>query len=240
MSETEMVNVRALVAAGMFALPLAAPAGAVTVTVLGTNAGAWSQVDPEQSTALPTGASWAVAPDVLPNDHFPVISPCESACSPFDPFVFGSDPAEQVADGASDAALEGWPSIPFFVAWQADPRQPEDERVTLSFLQTMTSFQFLWGSPDAGNLIEFLLGDTVVAFLSGTQALGDFVNNPGQGAALVRFSDVRFDGLRFSSTSGGFEWANMLATPIPLPPAGLLLLGGLGALGFAARRRKAA
>jgi hypothetical protein len=46
--------------------------------------------------------------------------------------------------------------------------------------------------------------------------------------------------ITFSTTDGGnVRIDNIVASPVPLPAAGLLLLGGLGGFGFLARRRTA-
>ena len=68
---------------------------------------------------------------------------------------------------------------------------------------------------------------------------------PGQGwgAALVTISDLKFDAVKFTNipAENAFEFSNLSASPIPLPAAGWLLIGGMGALGaLGYRRRKAA
>ena len=85
-------------------------ASAAPVTVLATNADAWSQVLTSQCTALPTGGRWETEPGILPEDlpetakiesaevpvlKHDVIQSCSWACSPFDPFAFAREIAGQ-------------------------------------------------------------------------------------------------------------------------------------------------
>ena len=105
---------------------------------------------------------------------------------------------------------------------------------TYDFAGLQTGFSLIWGSPDSYNdlVVRLITGDTLVASFDGTAAQG-----PVQvGAALFEVGDVLFDRLVLSSGSNAFEFANLTATPVPLPAGGLLLLGALG--GLAALRRK--
>jgi hypothetical protein len=203
-----------------------AAGGAATISVLGTNSTAWGVVKPLETTDLGPDATWTTAPEILPNDVFQVIDPCVSACSPFDPKVFGTG---EVID---ETPLVGWQTLPFFAVWAG-----QANRATLQFSRPQTVLQLLWGSLDNTNLIEFFLGDTVTK-VAGANLPDGLVKNPGQGAALIRISGLKFDRVRFSSESGAFEMTN-ITSQVPLPPALLLLAGAFGLLGAAARRRRA-
>ena len=67
-----------------------------------------------------------------------------------------------------------------------------------------------------GSLIRNANG-VVVGSINGGNLPGVTVGNPGQGAALVRIFNLAYDQVRFSSTNGGFEYANVTASPVPLP-----------------------
>lgn len=203
-----------------------AAGNAATVSVLGANSAAWSQVDPLATTRLGADASWTVAPETLPNAAWPDIDPCVSACSPFDPKVYGSG---EIIDSAP---LAGWQALAFFAVWAGQANQAR-----LQFSRPQTALQLLWGSLDNTNLIEFFLGDAVTR-IAGSDLPAGLVKDPGQGAALVRISGLKFDRLRFTSDSGAFEMSN-ITTAVPLPPAFLLLAGAFGLLGAATRRRRA-
>jgi hypothetical protein len=215
-------------AIALILLPFAAQA--LTIKTVATNANAWSAVNTANSVALPNGATWTSAPLKMPNPWFAQIDPCISFCSPFDAGVFGTN---QTIDATP---LAGWQSIPFWATWQSANRTNAN---LLSFGKTQSSLSLLWGSLDSGNLIELLLSGVVVGSVAGNGLPGVTVQNPGRGAALIKVVNVAFDGLRFSSTLGGFEFANVetSAIPAPLPLAGLLTALGMMA---ALRRRTSA
>lgn len=212
-----------------------AAGGAATISVLGTNSVAWQLVDPKPQTTTFLGpdASWITSPVVLAD---PVkIDPCVSACSPFDPKVYGTD--DDVEAGVQP--WSSWSSLPFFAVWANDERASGLNEAILRFSRPQTVLQLLWGSLDRTNLIEFFLGDTMKT-VSGHNLPGYlFVDDePGQGAALIRISGLKFDRVRFTSEAGAFEMTN-ITSEVPLPPALLLLAGAFGLLGAAGRRRRA-
>jgi len=219
---------RLILAAALLMAPFAA--SAMTVHTVATNANAWNKVNTATTVALPTGATWASAPLQMPNPWFPQVDPCISFCSPFDPGIYGS------TQTIGATPLPGWQSLPFWATWQA----PAGTNVNvLSFSKAQSSLSLLWGSLDAGNVIEFLLNGQVVGSVSGANIPGVTVKNPGQGAALVRFFNTSFDEVRFSSTSGGFEYSNVTASPVPLPLPILALGSALCLMGLARMRRRA-
>lgn len=218
-----------LIAAAVLAL-MPMTASALTVQTIATNGNAWNAVNTAGSVTLPTGGSWTSAPLQMPNQWFPQVDPCISFCSPFDPGIFGTNQT------IGDTPLPGWQNIPFWATWQTPDRSNVN---VLSFSKAQSSLSLLWGSMDSGNLIEFLLNGTVVGSLAGNQIPSVLVGNPGRGAALVRMFNLAFDQVRFSSTSGGFEFSNVTASPVPLPLPMAGLVAALGALGLVRRRRRA-
>lgn len=101
---------------------------------------------------------------------------------------------------------------------------------TLTFAAPVTSYTFLWGSPDAFNSVtDGTVSVTGLSFSSGTG------NNAE--SQVYTFSDASgFSALTFASRGIAFELAAV--APVPEPETYALLLAGLGAVGFVARRRK--
>lgn len=202
---------------------------ALTVQTVATDGAAWNGINSSQTVALPNGASWTSAPLQMPHPWFPQVDPCISFCSPFDPGIFGTNQT------IGSTPLAGWQTLPFWATWQTADRSNVN---ILSFSEAQRSLSLLWGSFDVGNLIEFVLNGAIVGSVAGNQ-LGVTVGNPGRGSALVHLSGIKFDQLRFSSTSGGFEYSNIQAAPVPLPLPLAGLAAALGLLGLARRRRTA-
>lgn len=234
----------------MLALPTAGSAATISMTevsggqysasLVATGSAAWSAVDQTKSTQLPNGSSWSVTAETLPSAKYgiapgEVSDPCLYACSPFYGGVYGTPSA---------IGAPGWETTSFFTVFA--PLVGEStwmHEAVLNFTKVQNSLSLLWGSPDQSNLLELLLGGKVVASFWGA----DFdwfgsgiVNTPGSGAALLKLSGLNFDGLRFAAwtNEGSFEFSNVTTSPVPLPPAMLILSGGLAALMAVSRKSR--
>jgi PEP-CTERM motif len=101
---------------------------------------------------------------------------------------------------------------------------------TINFAAPITSFTFLWGSPDSYNrLTDGTVSVTGSSFSSGT-------GNNAESTLYTFVDALGFNSLTFSTTGIAFELA---VAPVPEPETSALLLAGLAAVGFMARRRRA-
>jgi len=118
------------------------------------------------------------------------------------------------------------------------------EPSTVTFDSGIDYISFLWGSPDTYNLLTVVTSAGDVNFTA--SGLGFSVTNGDQSfSQYVQFTaDAGVDilGLRFdnSPSINAFETANFSVTaPVPEPETYALMLAGLAAVGFVARRRRA-
>ncbi|MEO8122688.1 MAG: PEP-CTERM sorting domain-containing protein [Burkholderiales bacterium] len=102
---------------------------------------------------------------------------------------------------------------------------------------------FLWGSVDTYNTVTFYDGASVIAsFVGGPGGLGVNQVPVGNGdqadSQYLNFWSPSITRVTFASSSNAFEIDNVSAVPEPETYA--LMLAGLAAVGFVARRRRAA
>ena len=116
------------------------------------------------------------------------------------------------------------------------------EPSTVTFSSPIDYISFLWGSPDTYNALTVITTGGSVAFTAadffpaptGDQAFSDYV----QFTAQAGFDIL---GLAFTNSPSinAFEVANFTVTaPVPEPETYVLMLAGLGAVGFMSRRRR--
>ena len=99
-------------------------------------------------------------------------------------------------------------------------------------LNGATSFSFLWGSPDPTNKITI---DGME--YTGLSLLSDTANSQNANTQWVTVTDAT--GMsNFTISTGQIAFEMAIANPVPEPDTYALMLAGLGAMAFVARRRK--
>ena len=171
-------------------------------------------VDLSATVTPPAGANWTSTPATFKD------SARRNRRSPFEP--------------VGNMALDDWEEIRFFAVGPVSGQRTEGR---LAFDTDQKGLRFLWGSPDNDNRVSFYHDGMRLE----TVMRSDGAGMPrGRGAALVEVTDIAggwFDEVRFERGGTTFEFASISATPVPLPAAGWMLLGGLAALGAMGRRR---
>jgi hypothetical protein len=136
----------------------------------------------------------------------------------------------------------------------SDGAQSTTTSYTLTFNSPQTFFGMLWDAMDAQNSLTFNTNGGPITFnstnISGlvNADKGNPLNGDDSGEYFVYLDFTGTNGTTFSSvtfnnngTGTGFESDNhsILASTVPEPSTYGMLLSGLGALGFAVRRRNA-
>jgi len=122
----------------------------------------------------------------------------------------------------------------------AGPTTTEPSIVT--FATGIDYISFLWGSPDLYNGLTVLTTAGDFAFTAA--GLGFSVTDGDQSFSqyvqFVASAGTQIMGLSFANSpaTDAFEVANFSVTPVPEPETYALMLAGLGALTFVARRRR--
>lgn len=113
---------------------------------------------------------------------------------------------------------------------------------TLAFLSPISFLNFLWGSPDAYNVLTvnstagtqtFTAAGLGFPVISGSQSFSQYVHFTANAGTLI--NSVSFSN---SPTVDAFEAANFSVTaPVPEPATWALMFAGFGMIGFTMRRR---
>ena len=128
------------------------------------------------------------------------------------------------------------PGVPFLAAGPSSSSPS-----VMTFIGGTSFLGMLWGSPDTYNLLT-LRDNNDVAYTFTTASLGFTVQNGDQSFnQYVQFAasgTTRITTATFASSVDAFETTQFAVTPIPEPETYALMLAGLVALGFVAKRRK--
>ena len=125
----------------------------------------------------------------------------------------------------------------------------------LAFATAQTSFGLYWGSIDAYNEVQFLLGNSSVATYFGNTlnavppvgSNGDQFNQLALSTnAYISFSGLTFDKVILSSSGNSFEFDNisygggrtLFQNGIPEPSTWAMMILGFAGVGFMAYRRR--
>jgi hypothetical protein len=116
------------------------------------------------------------------------------------------------------------------------------EPATLTFTSPVSYLSFLWGSPDLYNLLTIISTDVTQTFTVASLAFAVTDGNQAF-SQYVQFTSApgsKITGVVFNNTPAqdAFEVANFSINSIPEASSYALMLGGLGVVGFIARRRR--
>lgn len=116
----------------------------------------------------------------------------------------------------------------------------------LTGLGPISLVSFLWGSIDAYNDLDVLdAANNVIATFNGATVIAD-ANGAQTDPLMNRLVTLTFTGdsmtdaakLRFRSTGNAFEFDNIAVQAVPEASTWAMMLAGLGAVGFAMRRKR--
>ena len=190
--------------------------------------------------ALPTAANAGVVL-TSQNGSDPYIGPAPT-------FDFETPTPEYTGGVVRNTSPSGVSAQPFGSTGNYATSGPTDGIGTLSLraFGDIDLISFIWGSIDpyntlevldeAGNLLAFFTGTTVIASANGDQS------NPATNRLVtLTFTGAdrgSVDSLRFASTQNAFEFDKVSVGAVPEPTTWMLMLMGMAGIGFSMRRKR--
>ena len=123
--------------------------------------------------------------------------------------------------------------------WTVDPTSSPG---VFEFTTPLSALSFLWGSPDSFNDLGVELNDSG-SFTPLSSIGSSGLNSDSSYVSLVTSGSEVITALSFTSIAGtgyAFEVDNLRISPVPEPETYTILLAGLAAISFMARRRRVA
>jgi len=123
--------------------------------------------------------------------------------------------------------------------YSVGPSTSTPATVNLAGLGSIQQISLYWGSVDKYNTLELLAGSTVLATITGSDVVGspDGTTSYNVVINLTPSETGSITGLQFSSSENAFEFDNLAVGSVPEPASWALMIGGLGLVGMAMRRR---
>jgi len=154
-----------------------------------------------------------------------------------------------VAGGVTNSAHAEPPNDTsnYFAVGPDNPTGNLTNSATITLTGLASYFGFYGGSPDTYNSVSFLNGANLVESFSGAQLASLASVLPDGNQAVASFwnfaapsSADYFNKVEFSSTQNAFETDNhaVILAAVPEPETYVMMLAGLGLIGFMSRRRK--
>lgn len=172
--------------------------------------------------------------------HSQVVGAVENTFDPVTAIGTYSDLSQVVTGSSPGEYAQPAGSTGYYLS--VGPSGPQPASQTLTFGGAGASyFGFLWGSPDGyntltvtTNLAEYGFdGSLIMSSPNGDQSVAGYVNFTAGAGEVIQ-------SVMWQSSENAFETDNHAVVAVPEPEAYMLMLAGLAAVGFVARRRRPA